>query len=336
MKFVDEVTVYVRSGDGGKGCVSFRREKFVPKGGPDGGDGGKGGDVVFIADRNLSSLLDFKYKQHLIAKRGEHGRGKKCHGRNAPDLVVKVPVGTLLRDADTGDVIGDLVGDGDRLVVARGGRGGRGNARFVSSTNQAPRYAEPGEAGEEKRLRLELKLLADVGIIGLPNAGKSTLISRISAAHPRIAPYPFTTLIPNLGVVQLEDYRRFVVADIPGVIEDAHKGVGLGIRFLKHIERSKILLHVIDVSRSDPIHDYDTVISELGSFNPELLEKTQIIALNKVDTIKGDRERLKTIEGEFKAKGLEVYPVSAITGEGIEGLIQGIVRDLYKREDNLS
>src|SRR3989337_1963612 len=247
VKFVDEGKIYVKSGRGGKGCVSFRREKFVPRGGPNGGDGGNGGSVILIARQNMSSLLDHRYKQHYKAENGEHGRGKDQHGKNAPTLLVPVPVGTVVKDFFTGEILGDLTEDGDTLVVAKGGRGGRGNARFATPTNRAPRYAEPGEEAEERTLLLELKLLADVGIIGFPNAGKSTLISRISAARPKIADYPFTTLIPNLGVVSYNEGKTFVVADIPGLIKGAHEGTGLGIKFLRHIERTKVLIHLIDL-----------------------------------------------------------------------------------------
>lgn len=323
MKFVDEATIYVRSGDGGRGCVSFRREKFVPRGGPDGGDGGKGGDVIILADPHMTSLLDFKYKREFIARRGEHGKGKKCHGRNAPDLIIKVPVGTVLKDERTGEVIADLTEPGQKVVVARGGRGGRGNARFATPTNQAPRFAEPGEKGEERWIRLELKLLADVGIIGLPNAGKSTLISRISAARPKVAPYPFTTLTPSLGVVRLEEDKTFVVADIPGLIEGAHRGKGLGLRFLRHIERTRLLLHVIDVTSSSPIADFDTITKEMSSFNPKLLEKEQVVALNKIDLVEDERV-IERVRKAFEERGIEAYPVSALTGEGMERLLEAI------------
>ena len=266
VRFIDEAKIYVRSGRGGRGCVSFRREKFVPRGGPDGGDGGNGGDVILVAQRNVSSLLDHRYRQHYIAQNGEHGKGKNQHGKNAPPLIVPVPVGTVVKDFYTGEILGDMVEEGQTLVVARGGRGGRGNARFATSTNQAPRYAEPGEEGEERTLLLELKLLADVGIVGFPNAGKSTLISRISAARPKIADYPFTTIVPNLGVVRYNEGKTFVVADIPGLIKGAHEGAGLGIRFLKHIERTRLLIHLLDLSPltgRNPIEDYHVLNEEL-------------------------------------------------------------------------
>lgn len=332
MKFIDEATIYVRSGDGGRGCVSFRREKFVPRGGPDGGDGGRGGSVIIVADPDLTSLLDFKYKKEFVAKRGEHGRGKKCHGRNAPDLIIRVPVGTIVKDAESGEVIKDLVRPGEEVLVAKGGRGGRGNARFATPTNQAPRYAEPGEKGVGRWIKLELKLLADVGIVGLPNAGKSTLISRISAARPKIAPYPFTTLTPNLGVVRYDEYRTFVVADIPGLIEGAHKGKGLGLRFLRHVERTRLLLHVIDASSPSPLKDFEVIMEEMASFDSTLLEKERIVVLNKIDLL-NERGLLDDLKGTFTEKGIEVYPVSALTGEGVEGLVKAIGRHLSEDKD---
>ncbi len=332
MKFIDEAKIYVKAGDGGRGCVSFRREKYVPKGGPNGGDGGKGGDVVIVADRRLSSLLDFKYRRHFKARRGEHGKGSLCHGKNGRDLKIKVPVGTVIKDAETGEVLSDLTEDGQSFVCARGGRGGRGNARFATPTNQAPRYAEPGEPGEERWLKLELKLLADVGIIGFPNAGKSTLISRISAARPKVAGYPFTTLRPHLGVVRYDDDRTFVVADIPGLVEGAHTGRGLGIRFLKHIERTRLLVHLLDMSPDtgrDPVEDYNVVNTELRAFNPELAKRPQIVALNKVD-IPGAEERARGLLKYFSDKGIKVFLISAATGKGLKELVSFIGRELER------
>jgi GTP-binding protein len=328
VRFIDEAKIYVRSGRGGRGCVSFRREKFVPRGGPDGGDGGNGGDVILVAQRNVSSLLDHRYRQHYIAQNGEHGKGKNQHGKNAPPLIVPVPVGTVVKDFYTGEILGDMVEEGQTLVVARGGRGGRGNARFATSTNQAPRYAEPGEEGEERTLLLELKLLADVGIVGFPNAGKSTLISRISAARPKIADYPFTTIVPNLGVVRYNEGKTFVVADIPGLIKGAHEGAGLGIRFLKHIERTRLLIHLLDLSPltgRNPIEDYHVLNEELMRYNPSLLkEKPQIIVPNKIDITEA-RERLKEVRDYFESKNnMEVFPISAATGEGIKELIREV------------
>jgi GTPase len=340
VKFIDEAKIYIKSGDGGRGCVSFRREKYVPRGGPNGGDGGNGGDVVMIAKRNMSSLLDHRYQQHYRAKRGEHGRGKDQHGKNAEDLFIPLPLGTIIKDQETGGVLGDLTKDGETLIVARGGKGGRGNARFITSTNQAPKNAEPGGEGEEKTLLLELKLLADVGIIGFPNAGKSTLISRISAARPKIADYPFTTLVPNLGVVSYGDGGTFVVADIPGLIEGAHEGAGLGIQFLKHIERTKVLVHLIDISpitERDPVEDYEKMNNELKSYSEELYGKPQIVAANKIDITEAD-ERLKGLEEYCKESGIKLFPISSATGEGLEKLKWEIVKllEILRSENQTS
>jgi len=333
VKFIDEAKIYVKSGAGGNGCVSFRREKYVPRGGPNGGDGGNGGDVYIIANENMASLLDHRYRQHYRAKRGEYGKGKDMHGKNGEDLFVPVPPGTIIKDFDTGDVIGDLTENAETLLVAKGGRGGKGNARFATSTNQAPRNAEPGGEPEERTLLLELKLLADVGIIGFPNAGKSTLISRISAARPKVADYPFTTLVPNLGVVSYVDGKTFVVADIPGIIEGAHEGAGLGLQFLRHVERTKLLVHVLDLSPMtgrDPIDDFETLNMELKSYSPELYEKPQIVAPNKVD-ITESREKLGEIRGYFEKRGIPIFPISGATGEGLKEL----VRETGKRLEEL-
>lgn len=332
VKFIDEAKIYIKSGDGGRGCVSFRREKYVPHGGPNGGDGGDGGDVVMIAKRNMSSLLDHRYQQHYRAKRGEHGKGKDQHGKNAEDLFIPVPLGTVIKDKESGEILGDLTGDNETLIVAMGGKGGKGNARFVSSTNQAPKNAEPGGEGKEMTLLLELKLLADVGIIGFPNAGKSTLISKISAARPKIADYPFTTLVPNLGVVSYGDGNTFVIADIPGLIEGAHEGAGLGIQFLRHIERTRVLIHLIDLSpitNRDLIEDYVAMNHELQSYNEELYKKPQIVAANKID-ITQVGERLEELEKYCGNKGIKVFPISCATGEGVQDLIWGIVKELEK------
>lgn len=328
VKFIDEAKIYVKSGDGGRGCVSFRREKYVPRGGPNGGDGGHGADVVMIAKRNMSSLLDHRYQQHYRAKRGEHGKGKDQHGKNAEDLFIPVPLGTVIKDQETGEILGDLTTEEETLIVAKGGKGGKGNARFVTSTNQAPKTAEPGGEGEEKTLLLELKLLADVGIVGFPNAGKSTLISRISAAKPKIADYPFTTLVPNLGVVSYGDGATFVVADIPGLIEGAHEGAGLGIQFLRHIERTKVILHLIDLSpltERDPVQDYEAMNNELRSYSEELFKKPQIVAANKID-ISESEERLSELTEYLESKSIEVFPISCATGEGLDELKWGIVK----------
>ncbi|MEW6616083.1 MAG: GTPase ObgE [Thermodesulfobacteriota bacterium] len=329
MKFIDEVKIFVKSGDGGRGCVSFRREKFVPKGGPDGGDGGKGGDIILEASTRLSTLLDLQYQQHYLAKRGVHGKGKNQHGKDAPDLIITVPVGTLVKDEDN-TVIKDLISEGERVTVAKGGRGGKGNARFATSTNRTPRYAEEGERGKETWLKLELKLLADVGIIGLPNTGKSTLISKISAAKPKIADYPFTTLIPTLGVVAYGDYKSFVIADIPGLIKGANLGAGLGTRFLRHIEKTSLLLHLIDISEAnhrDSIDDFNTINNELALYSPSLANKPQIIAINKMD-ISESKDNFPMVKERFKRLGIEIFPISAITGKGIKPLIDHIAKRL--------
>ena len=286
MKFIDEATITIQSGDGGRGCVSFRRERFIPRGGPDGGDGGKGGDVIFLVTSRKRTLYHLRFKKHYQAANGQHGQGSQRTGRGGADLIIEVPAGTLVIDTQNGKTLFDLTQPDQQTVVARGGRGGQGNARFKTSTNRAPKFAQPGEPGQVLTLKLELKLLADVGIIGLPNAGKSSLISILSAAQPKIANYPFTTLTPNLGVVQIHDREPFVVADIPGLIEGAHTGAGLGIRFLKHVERTRLLLHLIDASTldpEDPLAPYRTVMQELGLYSAALAQKPQLVVLNKLD-----------------------------------------------------
>ncbi|HHI97261.1 MAG TPA: GTPase ObgE [Thermodesulfatator atlanticus] len=331
-RFIDQVKIYVKAGDGGPGCVSFRREKYVPRGGPDGGDGGKGGDVVLVASSQLHTLYDFYHQTHFRAENGRPGMGKKMKGRDGRDLILYVPVGTVVRDAETGEILYDFTREGERFVVARGGRGGRGNARFATPTRQAPRFAEPGEPGEERWIILELKLIADVGLVGLPNAGKSTLLSRITAAKPKIADYPFTTLTPNLGVVKLSEERTFVVADIPGLIEGAHKGVGLGLDFLRHIERTKVLLYVLDVSKGEEVKkDFELLRKELAHYHPSLLEKPSAVALNKIDLV-ADRERLAPLKAYFEEKGYPVYLISAVTGEGIKELLEGLWRLVRKAQ----
>jgi GTP-binding protein len=330
MKFIDEAKIYVKAGDGGRGCVSFRREKYVPKGGPDGGEGGKGGDVIIAASSSRRTLLDLKYHQHHVVKRGGHGSGNNRTGKDSSDIVITVPIGTVITDAETGEVLGDLTHEDETLIVAKGGIGGKGNAHFATSTHQAPRFAQEGIAGEERWIRLELKLLADVGIIGFPNSGKSTLISRISAARPKIADYPFTTLIPNLGVVKFKNAEPFVVADIPGLIEGAHHGAGLGIRFLRHIERTSVLVHLIDLAREDNGNawkDYEIINGELSQFSERLSQEPQIVALNKID-LPASRERLKKEVNRFGKKGIKVFPISAVTGEGIEALLGKIAETL--------
>ncbi|MFQ5455159.1 MAG: GTPase ObgE [Nitrospirota bacterium] len=330
--FVDQVKIYVKGGDGGNGCVSFRREKYVPKGGPNGGDGGDGSDIIIKASLQLSTLLDLRYQQHYIGKRGRHGQGKDKHGRDSHDIIIKVPVGTIIKDYETKEIISDLTEEEKEIVVAKGGRGGRGNTSFKTSTNQAPAYAEEGKKGEEKWLSLELKLIADIGLIGLPNAGKSTLISRISSARPRVAPYPFTTLAPKLGVVSWKRYKNYVVADIPGIIEGAHKGKGLGFQFLRHIERTSFLLYLIDISdytTDDSVKTYNIINRELYKYNPVLSEKPHAVAVTKVD-IKGSGERLKSIVDYCKKKGDDIFPISSVTGEGIEVLIKYLGEKIEK------
>ncbi len=332
MKFVDEVEITVKAGDGGRGCMSFRREKFIPKGGPDGGDGGDGGHVRVVADPHLSTLLDLRYQRLYRGHRGQHGSGKDQHGRNGADRVIRVPLGTLIRDLDTGELIADIAALSGDVIVARGGKGGKGNSRFATSRRQAPRFAQPGLPGEERELRLELRLLADVGLIGLPNAGKSTLISAVSAARPKIADYPFTTLVPNLGVVRQGD-GSFVVADLPGLIEGAHRGEGLGHRFLKHVTRTGLLVHVLDVfqlGEQDPRTDFETVNRELALFDEELSRKPRIVAASKVDLLP-DRAAVRTLEAFFRSRGYRFCAVSAVTGEGLERLKSMIAEGLAER-----
>jgi GTP-binding protein len=324
MKFVDYVKIYVKAGDGGRGCVSFRREKYVPKGGPDGGDGGKGGDVILRASSELHTLLDHRYQKTYKAKRGEHGKGSNMKGKDGEDLIIQVPIGTVVKDADSEEILADLDEDGKDLIVARGGKGGLGNAHFATPINQTPRYAQPGQKGEEKWIILELKLLADVGLIGFPNAGKSTLISIISSARPKIADYPFTTLTPVLGVVKYKDYQSFVVADIPGLIEGAHKGAGLGHQFLRHVERTSILLHLVDVSdylQSDPVGDFEKIQKELELYNPELINKPFAVVGTKIDTAY-EGKRLKRLKDYCKGKGIDFFPISAVKKEGIEKILE--------------
>ncbi len=325
MKFIDEVKIFVSSGHGGRGCVSFRREKFIPWGGPNGGDGGRGGDVVFVGDSQLSTLLDLRYHQKYEAEEGEHGMGRDKHGKDAEDRIVRVPVGTVIKEFETGEILYDLTHDGERFVAAKGGIGGKGNAFFKSATHQAPKFAQPGMPGEEKWLQLELKLLADVGLIGFPNAGKSTLISKISASKPKIADYPFTTLTPNLGVVRVRENQNFVVADIPGIIEGAHEGHGLGLKFLKHVERTSLLLHLLDPSdftNRDMLNDYEILNRELKLYSASLAKRPQVIVVNKMDLTEAP-DKLKKFEAYLKKKRKKVklFPISAVTGSGIKELI---------------
>jgi len=330
--FIDEVTISVAAGRGGAGCVSMRREKFVPLGGPDGGDGGRGGDVVLVANRNMTTLLDQRMRREYRAEAGQAGQGANRTGRNGRSVEIPVPLGTLVYDAGRADaLLADLTRDAERVVVARGGRGGRGNARFATPTRQAPDFAEPGEAGEAHRLRLSLKLLADVGLVGLPNAGKSTLLRRISAARPRVAAYPFTTLVPSLGVAEVDE-RRFVAADIPGLIDGASDGVGLGDRFLRHIERTRVLVHLLDAGAMllegrDLLQAYEVIRSELAAYGASLAERAELVALNKVDLV-ADRGVFEPLEAELRRRGREVFRVSGATGEGVEELLRAVLRAL--------
>ena len=335
MKFVDEAVIEVVAGDGGNGAVSFRREKYVPRGGPDGGDGGRGGSIYAIADRNINTLIDYRYARIHRAKRGENGRGADQYGRGAEDVVLRMPVGTVITDEETGALVADLAVDRQRALVAAGGKGGLGNLHFKSSTNRAPRQSTPGEPGERRRLRLELKVLADVGLLGLPNAGKSTLIRAISAARPRVADYPFTTLSPNLGVVRADASRSFVVADIPGLIEGAAEGAGLGHRFLRHLQRTRLLLHVVDLApldgSTDPVADARAIVKELKRYDPALHDKPRWLVLNKLDLIPEEErdDRVAAFVKAYRWKG-PVFPVVAINGEGCRALVHAAADWLQK------
>jgi GTP-binding protein len=324
--FIDEAKIHVAAGGGGNGCVAFRREKFVPRGGPSGGDGGRGGDIILASDPHLNTLLKFRYNPEYRAERGGHGEGSNCHGKDGEDNTVTLPVGTVVYDAATGEKLWDFDATGMRVIAAKGGRGGRGNARFATSTHQAPRRAEPGTPGVTRDLRLELKLLADVGLVGFPNVGKSTLISRLSAARPRIADYPFTTLEPCLGVVGLGGDRSFVMADIPGLIAGAHEGKGLGTRFLRHVERTRLLLHLIDVAENsdrDPVDDYHVIMNELRSFSPVVAAKPMLLVASRIDAA-GDGERLKQLRQFCTERGLPLHEISSVTGEGLDALKEAV------------
>jgi GTP-binding protein len=324
MKFIDEATIEVRAGDGGNGCVSFRREKYIPFGGPDGGDGGDGGSIYFEADSAVNTLADFRHSRKFLAERGQNGMGKNRTGKSGADLIVKVPVGTLVHEEDTGELVGDLVRHGERLLVARGGFHGLGNTRFKSSTNRAPRQSKPGTPGEVRHLQLELKLLADVGLLGMPNAGKSTLIRAVSSARPKVADYPFTTLHPNLGVVRVAEHRSFVMADVPGLIEGAAEGAGLGVRFLKHLSRTRLLLHLVDIGPlADPAADIAVIMKELKRFSPELAGKQRWLVFNKVDLIAPEdlETRCRTVIDSLDWKG-PVYEISGLRQDGTDALMQ--------------
>ena len=343
MKFFDEAKIFVRSGDGGNGCLSFRREKFIPRGGPDGGDGGKGGDVLITASSQSQTLQDYHFHQHFKAPKGTHGQGNDRHGRKGQDIRLIVPLGTLVREAETKQILADLTEEGQTLVVARGGRGGKGNKHFATATHRTPRFAQKGEPGTEAWLLLELKVLAHIGLVGLPNAGKSTLLSRLSAAKPKISDYPFTTLTPNLGILEDDQGQRLTIADIPGIIAGASTGAGLGLKFLKHIERTQVLLFLIDGSLTGeaPFFSYQTLIKEMESYNPNLLDKARLVVVNKMD-LPGSKTRWSNIQKTFKKLGLEVIPISAKTGEGIPTLIDRLFSihanwssaDTQGREDN--
>ncbi len=332
MKFIDTADIEVRAGNGGNGCVSFRREKYVPRGGPDGGDGGNGGHIIVRSSLRLSTLIDFRYVRHYRAKNGVHGKGKNMYGRNGDDRIIEVPVGTQIYDTGSDTLIADLSQPGQEVVIAQGGKGGKGNSRFVSATHQVPLECEPGAPGEQRRIRLELKLLADAGLVGFPNVGKSSLIRRISNAQPRVADYPFTTIAPVLGIVRYKDEKSFVVADIPGLIEGAHQGKGLGDQFLKHIERTKLIVHLLDATRdSDPYNDYCIINNELQRYSTSLIKKEQIVVMNKID-IPVVRNRLIDYKELFRVHGIDLYPVSCVSGEGIDTLIDAIVRRLEHTE----
>jgi len=334
----DRATIDVRAGRGGQGCVSFRREKYVPKGGPDGGDGGHGGSVTLRANQHLRTLLDFQSRTRFQAQNGANGGGNQKSGRSGEDLIVEVPAGTLVVDAATGDVLADLVEPGAEYVAARGGRGGRGNARFATPTRQAPREAEPGKEGEERRLRLELRLIADVGLVGFPDVGKSTLLSSLSAARPKIADYPFTTLEPHLGVVDLGDFRTFVIADIPGLIEGAHEGHGLGDKFLRHVERTKLLLHLVDVSSAsgrDAVSDYEVINRELEAYDPRLAERPQFVVATKIDAL-DEPARLESLRERAQQHGRPFFAISAVAGTGVRELLQAVARELDELRANMN
>ena len=330
MHFIDEATIHVKAGDGGNGCVAFRREAHVPRGGPSGGDGGDGGSVVVVADPQLTTLLDYKYRRHYKAERGQDGRNKDQYGKGGEELVLRVPVGTVVHDADSGERLFDLDTPDARYVAARGGKGGQGNIHFATAWNRAPRVATPGTPGDERSLRLELKLLADVGLLGFPNVGKSTFIARVSRARPKIADYPFTTLVPNLGVVDLGDERHLVVADIPGLIEGAAEGAGLGHRFLRHVERTRVLLHILDASPlagpdRDPLSDFDTLNRELALYAPDLAKRPQVVALNKAD-ITEVRDQADELSRAFADRGVRLFSLSAVTGDGVRQVLEELWR----------
>ena len=337
--FADRAKIYVRSGKGGDGHVSFRREKYVPNGGPDGGDGGHGGSVIFQVDEGLNTLTDFRHIRKYCAGNGEEGGKKNCRGKNGNDIIIKVPYGTVIKEAESGKVITDMSGDNKRIVLLKGGKGGNGNQHYATSTMQAPKYAHPGQAAQELELQLELKVIADVGLVGFPNVGKSTFLSRVTNARPKIANYHFTTLNPNLGVVDLEDAKGFVIADIPGLIEGASEGVGLGYEFLRHIERTKVIIHIVDAASTegrDPVADIYAIHKELEAYNPEIAGRPQVIAANKIDmlgAVEDGEEAIARIKAEFEPKGIKVFPISAVSGEGVKALLYEVHNQLNQMDD---
>ena len=333
MAFVDEAKFFVKAGDGGNGCVSFRREKFVPRGGPNGGDGGKGGNVIIVANAQMHSLIDFKYKSHFKAERGSHGQGRDMHGRGGKDCIIEVPTGSIIKESETGKIIADFSEDGEEIIIAYGGAGGFGNPHFASGSNRTPRTATKGKLGDEGWLRIELKLMADIGLVGLPNAGKSTLLSKLSAANPKIASYPFTTLEPQLGVLHFQMRESCVIADIPGLVEGAHEGVGLGHKFLRHVERTRILLHVIDASAEDVVEDYRTIENELRSYKDELADRAQLLVVNKCDEFDFDKELIPDFEKKFNIPSSSIVYISAETGEGIDNM-KTVIEDILDRMDD--
>lgn len=334
--FADRAKIFVRSGKGGDGHVSFRREKYVPNGGPDGGDGGKGGDVIFVVDEGLNTLTDFRHIRKYKAGDGEEGGKKNCRGKDGQDIIIKVPAGTVIKEAESGKVIADMSGDNKRQLLLKGGRGGNGNQHYATSTMQAPKYAQPGQPAQELELALELKVIADVGLVGFPNVGKSTLLSRVTNARPKIANYHFTTLNPNLGVVDLEDAKGFVIADIPGLIEGASEGIGLGHEFLRHIERTKCIIHIVDAASTegrDPIADIYAINKELEAYNPEIAHRPQVIAANKIDVIYGEDDPVARIRSEFEKQGVRVFPISAVSGQGVKELLYYVSGMLEQLDD---
>ena len=335
--FADRAKIYIRSGKGGDGHCSFRRELYVPDGGPDGGDGGRGGDVIFEIDKGLNTLADFRHKRKYVAPDGEQGGKRKCHGKDAEDIILKVPEGTVVREAETNKVIADMSGENVRQIVLKGGRGGMGNMHFATATMQAPKYAQPGKPSQELWVNLELKVIADVGLVGFPNVGKSTFLSRVTNAQPKIANYHFTTLSPNLGVVDLDAAKGFVIADIPGLIEGASEGIGLGHEFLRHVERTKLMIHVVDAAGTegrDPVEDIYTINAELKAYNEQIARRPQVIAANKIDLIyAGDEDPIERLRKEFEPQGIRVFPISGVTGEGLSSLLYYVSSELQKMDD---